>query len=101
MAAWKVDTRDANTSRCSALSSTQNHSAQAIWRRIEALLPKSTDKVTRDSYGVVYGIMRKPYADGTLGLPFFSKVSLQAAAERISQFGIPLFNRTYREISIG
>jgi len=30
------------------------------------------------------------YADGTLGLPFFSKVSLQAAAERIAQFGIPL-----------
>jgi uncharacterized protein (TIGR04141 family) len=56
----------------------------------EALLPKSTEKVTRDSYGIVYGIMRKPYADGTLGLPFFSKVSLQAAAERISQFGIPL-----------
>ncbi len=56
----------------------------------ESLLPKSTDKVARDSYGVVYGIMRKPYADGTLGLPFFSKVSLQAAAERIAQFGIPL-----------
>jgi uncharacterized protein (TIGR04141 family) len=56
----------------------------------ESLLPKSTEKVTRDSYGVVYGVMRKPYADGTLGLPFFSKVSLQAAAERIAQFGIPL-----------
>ena len=56
----------------------------------ETLLPKSTEKVARDSYGVVYGIMRKPYADGTLGLPFFSKVSLQAAAERIAQFGIPL-----------
>jgi uncharacterized protein (TIGR04141 family) len=56
----------------------------------EAHLPKSTDKVVRDDYGVVYGIMRKPYADGTLGLPFFSKVSLQAAAERIGQFGIPL-----------
>jgi uncharacterized protein (TIGR04141 family) len=56
----------------------------------EALLPKSAEKVTRDSYGVVYGVMRKPYADGTLGLPFFSKVSLQAAAERIAQFGIPL-----------
>jgi uncharacterized protein (TIGR04141 family) len=29
----------------------------------ESLLPKSTEKVTRDSYGVVYGVMRKPYAD--------------------------------------
>lgn len=56
----------------------------------ETLLPKSTEKVTRDSYGIVYGVMRKPYADGSLGLPFFSKVSLQAAAERIAQFGIPL-----------
>jgi len=56
----------------------------------ETCLPKSTEKVERDTYGVVYGIMRKPYADGSLGLPFFSKVSLQAAAERIAQFGIPL-----------
>jgi uncharacterized protein (TIGR04141 family) len=53
-------------------------------------LPKSTEKLARDSYGVIYGVMRKPYADGSLGLPFFSKVSLQAAAERIAQFGIPL-----------
>lgn len=57
---------------------------------LEAHLPKSTDRVVRDDYSVVYGIMRKPYADGTIGLPFFSKVSLQAAAERIAQFGIPL-----------
>jgi uncharacterized protein (TIGR04141 family) len=56
----------------------------------ETLLPKSTEKVVRDDYSVIYGIMRKPYADGSIGLPFFSKVSLQAAAERIAQFGIPL-----------
>jgi hypothetical protein len=37
-----------------------------------------------------YGVMRKPYADGTLGLPFFSKVSLQAAAQRIEQFGLAI-----------
>lgn len=56
----------------------------------ESHLPKSTDRVVRDDYQVVYGIMRKPYANGDLGLPFFSKVSLQAAAERIGQFGIPI-----------
>jgi uncharacterized protein (TIGR04141 family) len=56
----------------------------------EAHLPKSNEKVVRDDFSVVYGIMRKPYADGSIGLPFFSKVSLQAAAERIAQFGIPL-----------
>lgn len=56
----------------------------------EAQLPKSTDRVVRGDYQVVYGIMRKPYADGTIDLPFFSKVSLQAAAERIRQFSIPI-----------
>lgn len=39
---------------------------------------------------VTFGIVRKPYADGTLGIPFFSKVSFQATAERIEQFGIPV-----------
>jgi uncharacterized protein (TIGR04141 family) len=56
----------------------------------EVHLPKSNEKVVRDDFSIVYGIMRKPYADGSIGLPFFSKVSLQAAAERIAQFGIPL-----------
>lgn len=56
----------------------------------ESHLPKSTDRVVREDYQVVYGIMRKPYADGSIDLPFFSKVSLQAAAERIGQFGIPI-----------
>ena len=56
----------------------------------EAGLPKAGEKVVRDDFKVVYGIMRQPYADGTLGLPFFSKVSLQTAASRIGQFGIPV-----------
>lgn len=56
----------------------------------EAHFPKSTEKLIRDNYSVIFGIMRKPYADGTIGLPFFSKVSLQAAVERIKQFGFPL-----------
>jgi uncharacterized protein (TIGR04141 family) len=43
----------------------------------EAHLPKSNEKVVRDDFSVVYGIMRKPYADGSIGLPFFSKVSLR------------------------
>ncbi|MEJ1096993.1 MULTISPECIES: DUF6119 family protein [unclassified Pseudoxanthomonas] len=59
-------------------------------RGFETLLPNRNATVTRTSYKVVFGIMRKPYADGTLGLPFFSKVSLQAAAERIAQFGLPM-----------
>lgn len=54
----------------------------------EKHLPKGNERVIREEYEVVYGVMRKPYADGTLGLPFFSKVSLQAAAQRIEQLGI-------------
>lgn len=58
--------------------------------KFEDLLPKSTEGVKRLDYTVVYGIMRKPYRDGSLGIPFFSKVSLQAAVERIRQFGFPV-----------
>lgn len=56
----------------------------------EVHLPKANERIVREDYQVVYGIMRKPYADGRLGLPFFSKVSLQVAAERLNQFGIPV-----------
>ncbi|MFK8399918.1 DUF6119 family protein [Pseudomonas sp. BGr12] len=55
-----------------------------------ALLPAIQGKVARSDYTVVYGIMRKPYKDGSLDLPFFSKVSLQAAAERLEQLDIPM-----------
>lgn len=63
---------------------------KAAGRGFEGQLPKSTEKVTREKYKVVYGIMRKPYANGQIDIPFFSKVSLQAAAERIAQFGLSI-----------
>tara|TARA_R110001606_G_C15403197_1_gene653531 strand:+ start:10715 stop:12355 length:1641 start_codon:yes stop_codon:yes gene_type:complete len=63
---------------------------RSLGRGFETHLPKSSESPKRHLYKVVYGIMRKPYADGTLGLPFFSKVSLQAAVERIEQFNIPV-----------
>ena len=55
-------------------------------------LPKSSEKVVRENYRVVYGIMRKPFKNvkRDLDLPFFSKVSLQAAVERLNQLGIPV-----------
>lgn len=56
----------------------------------ENFLPTAAQKPVRTDYKVVYGIMRKPYIDGTLGLPFFSKVSLQAAVKRLEEFGIPV-----------
>ncbi|ANF57258.1 hypothetical protein A5892_07120 [Halotalea alkalilenta] len=46
--------------------------------------------MARTEYTVVYGIMRKPYKDRSLDLPFFSKVSLQAAADRLDQLDIPI-----------
>lgn len=59
-------------------------------RQALALLPAIHGRVVRADYTVVYGIMRKPYRDGTLDLPFFSKVSLQAAVDRIEQLDIPV-----------
>ena len=64
--------------------------AKSFGRGFEEHFPKSSEKVVRDDYEIVFGIMRKPYADGTVGLPFFSKVSLQASVERITQFGFPV-----------
>lgn len=47
-------------------------------------------RVVRADYTVFYGVMRKPYRGGDLDLPFFSKVSLQAAVDRIEQLDIPV-----------
>ncbi|WP_323614932.1 DUF6119 family protein [Pseudomonas putida] len=55
-----------------------------------ALLPAINGRVVRSDYTVVYGVMRKPYRNGDLDLPFFSKVSLQAAVDRIEQLDIPV-----------
>ncbi len=63
---------------------------KSLGRGFEVYLPQSNTKLARDNYTVVYGIMHKPYTDGSLDLPFFSKVSLQAAATRIRQFGISI-----------
>ncbi|WP_032621889.1 TIGR04141 family sporadically distributed protein, partial [Pseudomonas avellanae] len=44
--------------------------------------------VDRGEYTVVYGIMRHRYVDGTIGIPFFSKVSLMAACDRLRRTGM-------------
>jgi len=54
----------------------------------ELLLPDGRSKPVASDYKVIYGIMRHPYkASKKLGLPFFSKVSLRAAANRIELMG--------------
>jgi len=48
----------------------------------------AAQKVTPADYKVVFGIMRHPYQRSKqLGLPFFSKVSLRAVANRIQLMG--------------
>jgi len=54
----------------------------------EALLPDGRFKPVPTDYKVIYGIMRHPYQrTKKLGLPFFSKVSLRAATNRIQLMG--------------
>lgn len=55
-----------------------------------ALLPTAA-KITPSEYAVVYGVLKpKSKRTGHLNLPFFSKVALRAAAERITLMGFPV-----------
>lgn len=57
----------------------------------QTLLPDARSKFAPSEYAVVLGVMRHPYvADGKLGLPFFSKVAVRAAADRIRLMGFPV-----------
>ena len=47
------------------------------------LLPNPKTKFRSEQYTIVYGIMREPYQDGSLGLPFFSKVSFRSVATQL------------------
>lgn len=54
---------------------------------ISNLLPDARPKPKRDEFTVVYAVMRKPYKDGSYGLPFFSKVTLRNSAKRLEDLG--------------
>lgn len=57
----------------------------------ESLLPDGRSRPGAGDFTVVFGIMRKPYAkSGQLGLPFFSKVSLRAVANRLDAMRYPV-----------
>jgi uncharacterized protein (TIGR04141 family) len=52
-----------------------------------AQLPTAA-RITPSNYTVVYGVLKKRGSlSGNLDLPFFSKVALRAAADRISLMG--------------
>lgn len=60
-------------------------------RNFVNLLPHgNTHQLNRGDYKVVYGIMRKPNRAGELTLPFFSKVSLRSAVQRLNTLGFPV-----------
>lgn len=54
----------------------------------DTLLPDGRSKPVPSDYCIVYGIMRDRYKkSGLISIPFFSKVSLRAVAERIKLMG--------------
>jgi uncharacterized protein (TIGR04141 family) len=54
----------------------------------EKLLPSGRSRPDASQFTVVFGILRPRYRrSGALGIPFFSKVSLRAAADRIALMG--------------
>ena len=54
----------------------------------DKLLPDGRSKPTPSDFTVVFGIMRGRHKkSGTLGIPFFSKISLQPIADRIELLG--------------
>ncbi len=65
---------------------------RSLVRRLDpaftSLIPDGRQRsIDRREYTVVYGIMRKPYRSGALGLPFFSKVSLRPQIQRLQTLG--------------
>ena len=57
-------------------------------QNFQSILPDGRSKPVPNDYTVVFGIMRSAYKkSGTLGLPFFSKVSLRPIAQRIELMG--------------
>ena len=55
-----------------------------------SLLPRSQASIKRDEYTIVFGLMRNPYANGRVDIPFFSKVSFKPAVQRLQQLGFPI-----------
>lgn len=66
----------------------QSRQKKAKKTGFDKLLPDGRSKPTPSDFTVVYGVMRGRYKkSATLGLPFFSKISLRAIADRIELMG--------------
>jgi len=45
------------------------------------------ESITSGDYAVVFAVMRKPYRNGAMALPFFSKVAYRDAKRRLDDLG--------------
>ncbi|MCB4764087.1 MAG: TIGR04141 family sporadically distributed protein [Sulfurovum sp.] len=61
--------------------------ARGMNSTIASVLPDVRHRPELNEYQIVFAVMRKPYRDGSFGLPFFSKVSLKNASQRLTDFG--------------
>lgn len=60
----------------------------------------SVMKVNPSTYTIVYGIMRQRSKSGHLDLPFFSKVSLRTAVQRLTLMGFPVAIELIEKVNV-
>ena len=74
--------------RRAALKNVRKRQTETSKTGFDVLLPTPAKRPSTNDFTVVYGIMRVPYKKTKkLDLPFFSKVSLRAAAQRLEDLG--------------
>lgn len=74
--------------RRAALKNVRKRQKETVKTGFDTLLPAPAKRPVTSDFKVVYGIMRVPYKKTKkLDLPFFSKVSLRAAAQRLEDIG--------------
>ena len=65
------------------------------------VLPEHAGDVGREKFSVIYAVMRRPYRDGSIGMPFFSKVSARASIQYIRKLGVRVGMELIRKEGLG
>jgi len=74
--------------RRAALNHVRKRQKETSKAGFDVLLPTPAKRPSTSDFTIIYGIMRVPYKKTKkLDLPFFSKVSLRAAAQRLEDLG--------------
>jgi uncharacterized protein (TIGR04141 family) len=74
--------------RRAALNHVRKRQKETSKAGFDVLLPTPAKRPSTSDFTIIYGIMRAPYKKTKkLDLPFFSKVSLRAAAQRLEDLG--------------